>query len=83
MAFADLVDANFKNSSLYTSFETYDSLSWSKNRGQTLNGWFTAPVTARYRFYTMCDDACQVLLDSTNAYNALAFVTPAPTVIGF
>lgn len=35
------------------------------NIAQIYRGWFTAPVTSRYRFMTACDDYCAMRLGIT------------------
>lgn len=34
--------------------------------GNVFSGYFKAPATAGYRFYTACDDWCQIKFSSVN-----------------
>jgi hypothetical protein len=58
--------AYFVNDTLYTSFETLD-------------GWFTAPITGKYRFYISCDDHCDLSIDTVNHFNPTTYVKPVLT----
>ena len=72
--------AYFVNDTLYTSFETYDSMAKDPhNFGQILDGWFTAPITGKYRFYISCDDHCDLSIDTVNHFNPTTYVKPVLT----
>ena len=34
--------------------------------GQRVRGWFLAPQTGRYTFYSSCDDDCEILLSKND-----------------
>jgi hypothetical protein len=68
------------NTTLYTSFETY-SKNLDDRYGEVFTGWFTAPVTANYRFYTSADDYSRVYMDKTNPYNAASPAEPTMELI--
>jgi hypothetical protein len=57
------------NTTLYTSFEGYEN-NLDDRYGEIFTGWFTAPVTANYRFYIAADDSAKLYIDSTNPYDA-------------
>ena len=52
---------------LLTAFEnTYNNYT----RAGTLDqGWFKAPETGNYRFYTSCDNACRFYMDTVNKFD--------------
>jgi len=48
---------------LALNFDTFrDQADYTAN---VFKGWFTPPVTGRYRFYQACDDHCSLHIDKT------------------
>lgn len=39
---------------------------WGGYSGNTLKGYFKAPMSGNYRFYLTCDDACNIYLGTAN-----------------
>ena len=78
-SWTNLIDGSHpvKNTTLFTSFEDYRDLERTR-LGGWYKGWFNAPETGNYRFFLSCDDACKLLMDTSNPYNAASPVTPVP-----
>ena len=60
---------------LLTAFE--NSYSNYTRAGTVSKGWFKAPAAGNYRFFMSCDDACKLLIDTTNKYDKDAPVEPS------
>ena len=70
------------NTTLYTSFESYVN-NLDDRYGLVYSGWFTAPVTANYRFFVAADDTARVYMDKTNPYNPDSPVEPTMELIAY
>ena len=68
---------------------TYLYTAWEEERnrlesyGTYFSGYFKAPATTNYRFYTSADDECQIYLDSTTPYDADSEVTHVTEMIAW
>ena len=50
----------------FTTIQTFDSKNIELFSGQRIRGWFVAPLTGNYTFYSSCQDFCEFYISKDN-----------------